>query len=72
MEEQKLTLEQSFSEIEGILQKMESGEISLEESFLLYQAGMEQIKNCNQLMNEVEQKVQMLNDSGTLESFEEV
>ena len=33
---------------------------------------MKQIKHCNDLMNAVEQKVQMLNSNGELETFEEV
>ena len=72
MEEKELTIEQSFAEIEEILNKLESNEVTLEDSFLLYQSGMPQIKHCNDLMNAVEQKVQMLNSNGELETFEEV
>lgn len=72
MEEKELTIEQSFAEIEEILNKLESNEVTLEDSFLLYQSGMQQIKRCNDLMNAVEQKVQMLNSNGELETFEEV
>ena len=66
MEEKELTIEQSFAEIEEILNKLESNEVTLEDSFLLYQSGMQQIKHA------VEQKVQMLNSNGELETFEEV
>ena len=55
MEEKELTIEQSFAEIEEILNKLESNEVTLEDSFLLYQSGMQQIKHCNDLMNAVEQ-----------------
>ena len=72
MEEKELTIEQSFAEIEEILNKLESNEVTMEDSFLLYQSGMQQIKYCNDLMNAVEQKVQMLNSNGELETFEEV
>ena len=72
MEEKELTIEQSFAEIEEILNKLESNEVTLEDSFLLYQSGMQQIKYCNDLMNAVEQKVQMLNSNGELETYEEV
>ena len=72
MEEKELTIEESFAEIETILNKLESNEVTLEDSFLLYQSGMKQIKRCNDLMNAVEQKVQMLNSNGELETFEEV
>ena len=72
MEEKELTIEERFAEIETILNKLESNEVTLEDSFLLYQSGMKQIKHCNDLMNAVEQKVQMLNSNGELETFEEV
>lgn len=72
MEEKELTIEESFAEIETILNKLESNEVTLEDSFSLYQSGMKQIKHCNDLMNAVEQKVQMLNSNGELETFEEV
>lgn len=72
MEEKELTIEESFAEIETILNKLESNEVTLEDSLLLYQSGMKQIKHCNDLMNAVEQKVQMLNSNGELETFEEV
>ena len=72
MEEKELTIEESFAEIETILNKLESNEVTLEDSCLLYQSGMKQIKHCNDLMNAVEQKVQMLNSNGELETFEEV
>ena len=72
MEEKELTIEESFAEIETILNKLESNEVTLEDSFLLYQSGMKQINHCNDLMNAVEQKVQMLNSNGELETFEEV
>ena len=72
MEEKELTIEESFAEIETILNKLESNEVTLEDSFLLYHSGMKQIKHCNDLMNAVEQKVQMLNSNGELETFEEV
>ena len=41
MEEKELTIEQSFAEIEEILNKLESNEVTLEDSFLLYQSGMQ-------------------------------
>ena len=72
MEEKEVTIAESFAEIETILNKLESNEVTLEDSFLLYQSGMKQIKHCNDLMNAVEQKVQMLNSNGELETFEEV
>lgn len=70
--EQQLTMEQNFEEIEQIIEQLEAKDVSLEDSFQLYQKGMEHIRQCNELMNQVEKKVQMLNSNGELEDFEEV
>lgn len=70
--EQQLTMEQNFEEIEQIIEQLESKDVSLEDSFQLYQKGMEHIRQCNELMNQVEKKVQMLNSNGEFEDFEEV
>ncbi len=71
MAEKELTIEESFAKIQEILAKLESNEVTLEDSFLLYQSGMEQIAHCNLLMNAVEQKVQVLSADGSLEDFKE-
>lgn len=58
--EKKPTLEEAFSEIEGIIEQMENPEVSLDESFRLYQRGIEQLKCCNTLLDKVEKKMQVL------------
>ena len=63
------TLEEKLSQIEAIIRKMEEPEVSLEESFQLYQAGIEQLKNCNQMLDTVEKKMQILNLNGELSDF---
>ena len=68
---EELTIEQGFAQIEEILAKMESREISLEESFRLYQKGMEQLKLCNDKITRVEKQVMQLNENGHLEPLDE-
>lgn len=68
---EEMTIEQGFEKIESILEKMESREISLEESFLLYQQGMQQLKICNEKIAQVEKQVMQLNESGGLEPLDE-
>lgn len=63
------TLEQKFVEIEQIIEKMEMPEVSLEESFALYQQGIAQIKSCSQMLDMVEKKMQTLCDDGSTEDF---
>jgi len=63
------SLEERLSRIEEMIRKMEEPEVSLDESFKLYQAGIEQLKHCNQMLDEVEKKMQILNKNGELTDF---
>ena len=77
----KPALEDNFAELEDImvmaedmikydiLKQMEQPEISLEQSFLLYQSGVEKLKECNVMLDTVEKKMQILNAKGKLEDF---
>ncbi|MCI5821841.1 MAG: exodeoxyribonuclease VII small subunit [Lachnospiraceae bacterium] len=69
---ENMTMEESFQEMEHILGQLESKEVTLEESFQLYKQGMEYLKHCNDLIDQVEKQVKMLSDNGELEEFEEV
>ena len=64
-----LTLEEAFAQIESIIEQMEQPDVSLDTSFALYQQGLGQLKNCNQMLDAVEKKMQILNAEGTLEEM---
>ena len=68
-EKQEVTLEEKLARIEEIIHKMEEPEVSLDTSFQLYQAGIEQLKDCNQMLDAVEKKMQILNLNGELSDF---
>ena len=55
------TIEDAFKELDLLAQKLEDRETSLEESFLLYKKGMELLKYCNNKLDTVEKKMQLLN-----------
>lgn len=55
------TLEQSFEKLEQIIGNLENGDVSLEDSFKLYNKGMKLIQNCNQQLDKVEKKIVVLN-----------
>ena len=63
------TLEQSFARLDEILTALESRDITLEESFQIYQQGMELLKQCNQKIDRVEKKMQIINEEGELCDF---
>lgn len=65
----ELTLEESFQKLDEILEALESKDITLEESFRVYQQGMELVKQCNQKIDRVEKKMQIINGEGELSDF---
>jgi len=65
----ELTLKEAFEKLEEVTRKLEAADISLEESFLVYQEGMQLLKYCNESIDKVEKKVLLLNGEGTLNEF---
>ena len=64
MEEQEKTLEETLGELEGIIERIGRRDITLEESFALYQQGVEKLKYCSDKIDAVEKKLHMLNEKG--------
>lgn len=54
------SLEKSFDELNDIVLKMDSEECSLEESFKLYEKGMKLVKQCNDKIDKVEKKINII------------
>ena len=69
--DEKLSLEQILQQLDGTIEKLQSGDVSLEESFELYKKGMDYVKQCSETIDQVEKKVLMLNQEGTLDELEE-
>ena len=61
--EKENNLEQSFLELNDIIRKLESEDISLEDSFSLYQEGMKLLKSCNESIDRVEKQLIVLSDA---------
>lgn len=59
----ELSLEQSFKEIEKLMSEMSESDISLEESFEKYKAGMDLLKHCGEKIDRVEKQIQILNEN---------
>lgn len=68
-EKQETTIEESLKELDAIVEKLESREISLEDSFSMYQKGMELLKQCNNKIDMVEKKMLKMNEDGELSEF---
>ena len=64
--------EDSLKELEEIVEQLEQGDISLEESLKSFEQGVKLTRTCQKSLQEAEQKVQILlekNGQQTLESF---
>lgn len=59
-----LTVEEAFEELERLVKRMEEEGISLEESFACYEKGIRLVRLCNDRIDRVEKKVQMLRGEG--------
>ena len=68
-EKKKENLEEMFKDLEELIGKMENEEITLEQTFDLYNNGMELLKKCNLSIDEVEKKVLVLDQNGETDEF---
>lgn len=69
--ENEMTLEEMLGALEECTRQMEQGELTLEESFETFKAGMELVKNCNDSIDRVEKEVVKLMDDGSIEPLDE-
>lgn len=59
-------LEKSLEQLNDILSNLEKEDISLEESFTLYQEGMKLLKQCNESIDKVEKQLIILEEEGEM------
>lgn len=52
--------EAALSELENLVEQLESGDLSLEASLETFEKGVGLVKFCNQKLNEIEKKVELL------------
>ena len=62
------SFEKSLEELAQIVEKLESGDVSLEESLSLFEKGVKLSKSCQKILDEAEKKVSVLvaNEDGEL------
>ena len=65
------TIEESFAALEDIITRMESSDISLDESFALYKTGMEELQHASAKIEQTKKAVMAISKDGGLEVFEE-
>ncbi len=57
---QPVQFEQSISELEAIVQQLEKGELSLEDSLKQFEKGIALARQCQDVLTQAEQKIEML------------
>ncbi|CDB88777.1 MAG: exodeoxyribonuclease VII small subunit [Christensenellales bacterium] len=57
MAAKKMSLEECFEGLDDIIVDLQSGELSLEDSFKKYEEGMKLIKKCTETIDKVEKKL---------------
>ena len=62
--------EQSLEELEQLVQKMETGELSLEQSLAAYERGVGLYRQCQQALEQAELRVRLLTDPAQPEKAE--
>ncbi len=64
-----LSFEVAYEELEAIVEKLESGELSLEESVTLFERGRLLSEHCQTLLDAAELRVSKLTSDGSLEEL---
>lgn len=67
---EECTLQEMLKTLDEQIRTLESEDISLEDSFAVYEQGMKLIKECNDKIDRVEKKVLELNADGSLQEME--
>lgn len=60
MNSEGITFEQAMAELEGIVMRLEKGELTLDESIGFFKRGVELTKYCNKKLDEAERSITML------------
>ena len=62
--------EAALAELEALVEKMEQGDLSLDDSLQQFERGVQLTRSCQQALQEAEQKVQVLLDKDGQQDLE--
>ena len=68
-DQEQFRLEEAFDRIEALLEKLQDKDVTLEESFGLYQEGMGLLKLCNENIDHVEKQMLQIDEEGQTHDF---
>ena len=58
-----MLIEEKFAKMDEVIRKLEDDNITLQESFTSYEEGMKLIKECNEIIDQVEKDVIILENN---------
>jgi len=58
--------EAAIAELEGVVRKLEEGDMPLEQSLALYERGVQLSRFCHARLEEAERRIEILNERGEL------
>lgn len=56
----EMSFEESLAELENIVEKLENGQLSLDESLILFDTGIKLVKECDTKLRNAQQQVEKL------------
>lgn len=68
----KLTFEEGMQELEGLVQALEAGQMTLEESFKAYERAVEIRDSLTKLLDESDKRIRVLTETGERAMDQEV
>jgi exodeoxyribonuclease VII small subunit len=57
---QEFKFEEAIADLQQVVEQLESGDLSLEDSLAAFEKGVGLVRYCNEKLSEVEQKVELL------------
>lgn len=63
--EKKQSIEENFKEIEEIITGMQKDDITLDQTFDLYNQGLKLVQDCNRQIDKIEKKIKVIEEGKT-------
>ncbi|MFQ8688516.1 MAG: exodeoxyribonuclease VII small subunit [Blautia sp.] len=67
--DENMTVEEAFERLDVLVERLEDGQTSLEDSFVVYKEGMELLRYCNGKIDQVEKRMLQIDEDGVISEF---
>lgn len=68
-QKQEKSMEEIFAELDEIITALQKQDVTLDQSFSLYESGMKKLQQCKEKIDTVEKKLLVLNSQGEYEEL---